>query len=215
MRILFAACAAITLASSAQAITVINGSFETGIDPVGSTYLATGNTTSIPGWTILAQGVDYVDSTLWDASKGSRSVDLSGLTSGGITQTVQGFTIGQRYKVQVDVSANPFDPNPRPKARRFLISTSGNIPLTADYTLTAGNTPTSMLYQTVTYEFTAFRTGLPIRFQSLTNDPFGVVIDNVRISPVPELSTWILLCGGLGMVGLSIRRRNAGSTVTA
>ena len=215
MRIMFAACTAIALASSAQAITVINGSFETGVNPLGTTYLATGDTTSLPGWTILASGVDYVDSSIWNASNGSRSLDLSGLTSGGIVQTVSGFTIGKVYKVQVDVSANPFDPNPRPKARRFLISTSGNTPLTSNYILTDANTPNNMLYQTITYQFTAFRTALPIRLQSLTNDPFGVVIDNVRISAVPELSTWMLLCGGLGMVGLSVRRRSAATTVAS
>jgi choice-of-anchor C domain-containing protein len=215
MRILFAACTAIALASSAQAITVINGSFEMGANPAGSTYVSTGNTSSITGWTVLAQGVDYVDSSIWDAAKGSRSVDLSGITSGGISQTMAGFELNKRYKVQVDVSGNPFYAAERPKARRFLISTTLNPSQTFSYLLTDANTSDNMAYETFTYEFTAFRTSLPIRFQSLTADPFGVVIDNVRVSAVPEMSTWILLLGGMGMIGLSLRRRNANAAVTA
>jgi choice-of-anchor C domain-containing protein len=215
MRILFAACTAIALASSAQAITVINGSFENGINPAGSTYVATGDATSITGWTVLAQGVDYVDSSIWDAARGSRSVDLSGLTSGGILQTVAGFTIGKIYRVRVDVSANPFDPLPRPRGKQLLISTSQNTPLNSTYILTSANSPNNMLYETVEYQFTANRTSMPIRLQSRENNAFGVVIDNVRVSAVPEMSTWILLCGGMGMIGLSLRRRDANVAVAA
>jgi hypothetical protein len=215
MRILFAACTAIALASSAQAITVINGSFEMGVNPAGSTYLATGDATSIPGWTVQAQGVDYVDDTIWDAARGNRSLDLSGLSIGGVIQTVSGFIIGNLYRVRVDVSANPFDPNPRPRGKRLLISTSANTPLDSVYILTSANTPTNMLYQTVEYQFVATKTAMPIRLQSREKNSFGVVIDNVRISAVPEPSTWILLCGGLGMIGMSLRRRNAGVNVTA
>lgn len=215
MRVIFAACAAIAFAGSAQAVTVINGSFETGINPAGSTLLATGDATSLPGWTVLAQGIDYVDNSVWAASQGNRSLDLSGLVSGGITQRIAGFTIGQRYRLRVDVSANPFDPAPRPKDKRLLISTSMATPTTFVYSLTNANTISNMRYETFSYEFVAGRVSQVFQLRSLMQNQYGVVIDNVRISAVPEPGAWFMLCAGLALVGASLRRRGAVAIVTA
>jgi len=215
MRVILAACAAIAFAGSAQAITVINGSFETGINPAGSTLLATGDATSLPGWTVLAQGIDYVDNSVWAASRGDRSLDLSGLNRGGITQRISGFTVGQRYRLQVDVSANPFDPSARPKEKRLLISTSMATPTVFVYNLTDANTASAMQYQTLSYEFVAGRVTQGFTLASLMQNEYGVVIDNVRISAVPEPGAWFMLCAGLALVGASLRRRGAVAVVTA
>jgi len=199
VRILFAACAALVFATSANAATHVNGSFETGIDPAGSTLLATDDTTSITGWTVLAEGIDFVDSSVWLASNGSRSLDLSGLTTGGILQWVTDLTIGQRHRVKIDLSGNPLDTTPRPKDKRLLICSSGNGSTTYAYSLTDANTPTIMLYQTVAYDFVAIRNSQPIRLQSLVSDQYGAVIDNVRISAAPEFSSWLMMLAGFGI----------------
>ena len=52
---------------------------------------------------------------------------------------------------------------------------------------------------------------LALAFTSLQNQPPGDEgwgLDNVRvsISPVPEPSSWALMCGGLGLMGLALRR---------
>jgi hypothetical protein len=215
MRILLAACAAIVMAGSAQAVTVINGGFEMGINPAGSTRLNTGDTTSLPGWTVLSNGIDYVDSSVWNAASGSRSVDLSGLSSGGISQRINGLVVGQRYKMQVDVSANPFDPAVRPKVKRLLVSTSGTLPGMFDYNLTDLNTSINMLFETYTYNFTAANVSQLLQLRSQVNNEFGVVIDNVRISAIPEPQTWLMLVSGLGFVGLSLRSRKSLGNVSA
>jgi hypothetical protein len=217
MRILLAAGAAIALASSAQAITVVNGSFEQGvaIGDGGTVTLATGDATSLNGWTILADGIDYVDNTLWAASVGSRSVDLSALSVGGISQRVFGFVTGQRYRLKVDVSANPFDPALRPYDKRLLISTSGALPEVFAYQITDANTVANMLYQTYFYDFTAIGASQLVQLRSLVPNQYGVVIDNVRISEVPEATTWGMMLAGFGMVGFAFRSRRYAKAVSA
>jgi len=47
------------------------------------------------------------------------------------------------------------------------------------------------------------------------NDEYGVVFDNVRISAVPDLTTRLMLCAGIGFVGLSLRSRKSMANVNA
>lgn len=217
MRILLAAGAAMALAGSAQAVTLVNGSFESGvaIDGSGTVTLVTDDATSLPGWTVLAEGVDYVSDTLWDASSGVRSVDLSALTRGGITQRITDFTAGVRYRLKFDISANPFDPAARPRDKRFVVTASGATPLTFDYSLTEANTARNMLYQTYFYDFTAISASQLISFQSLVQDDYGTVLDNVSISEVPEAATWGMMLAGFGMVGFAFRGRRFVKSVAA
>lgn len=103
--------ASLAMASSAHAITVTNGSFEEGTAITGGfDLLAPGNTTAITGWTVLGPGgVDYVDNSLWAASNGSRSVELPGIGTGGLSQIVTNqFVIGQKYVMRFDYTVNPF-----------------------------------------------------------------------------------------------------------
>jgi hypothetical protein len=208
MRILFAACAAITMASSAQAVTVVNGSFETGVPiPSGSVFLAAPpiDTTSIPGWRILSSGVDYVDKILWDARTGRRSVELAGIGSGGIQQRVDNQLItGRNYRIRFSLSANPFADDGTYEA---LVSATGGGAEYFSYTKTAANTPTNMLYQTYDYFFTAGGPSASFQFRSRGNGAQGVILDNVSISLVPEPAQWMLLIMGFGMTGYAMRRR--------
>lgn len=204
-------------ASSAQAAVnlVVNGGFELGVAPAGETVLPTGDITSLTGWRVLSNGVTYVDDSVWDASEGDRSIELNtDNVRGGILQRVYGFTPGYRYQFSYDVSANPFDPNPRPKSARVNATMSGGIGGIYAYTLNNVNTATNMLYDTVTYTFVADSTFLNLQIRSLTAGVYGPVIDNVTVSVIPEASTWAMLVAGFGLVGLASRRRNRAS-VTA
>lgn len=198
--------AAAALASSAQAIVVINGSFEQGA-PItgGSDLLSPGNTTSITGWRVLPTGSDYVDNTLWDAQKGSRSVELSGASTGGISQFLgPQFTPGQQYRISFWLSANPFAAD---GTYRALVSASGGGAKQFFYTKTADNSPTNMLYQRYFYLWTPGSTTSSIAFRTIDPGPLGVVVDNVSVSLVPEPATWALLLAGFGMTGFAMRRR--------
>lgn len=201
--------AAFAFGGAAQGAILVNGSFEDGIaiDGSGIVTLATDDIVSLPGWTVLADGVDYVSDALWAASDGSRSVDLSALTRGGISQRISGFDVGQRYRLTFDISANPFDPAARPRDKRFVVTASGTTPTTFTYELTDANTATTMLYQTYSYDFLAISETQGISFQSLVQDEYGVVLDNVTLSVVPEAATWAMVIAGFGIVGAGARRR--------
>ena len=214
MRKFLALGTALALATSAQAATnlVVNGSFEAGVDPVGTAFLATNDTTSITGWKVLSNGVNYVDDSVWDAANGARSVEL-GTTAGngGIFQRISGFTVGYHYRLTFNVSANPFDPAVRPKPSRVLVSMTGGVAEIYPYTLNVANTTSNMLYDTVTYDFVAGSVMQNLQFRSLVGTDFGPIIDAVTVSVVPEASTWAMLIAGFSLVGLASRRRGRAS----
>ena len=214
MRTLLALGAALAISTSAQAATnlVVNGGFETGVAPVGIALLATNDTTSIPGWKVLSNGVNYADNSIWDAADGSRSVELATVGgNGGILQSVAGFIKGYRYRLTFNVSADPFDPATRPKPSRVLVSVTGGVAEIYAYTLTTANTATNMLYDTVAYDFVAGGAHQNVQFRSLVGSQYGPVIDGVNISVVPEASTWAMLIAGFSLVGLASRRRSRGA----
>ena len=211
MRILLIAASLIT-ASSAGAVTIVNGSFEDGVPLAdgGFATLGTGDTT-ITGWTVLSDGVDYIG-TYWQASAGTRSLDLSALTSGGVSQMLNGFEVGKRYRLTFDVSANPDGGN---DTKTLLVSATGGVPVMYNYVRTAANTRANMLWTTLSYDFVASGAMQSVQFRSQEFNPSGVALDNVAISLVPEPAAWALLIAGFAMTGAALRSRRAMQSVVA
>lgn len=210
MRIILALAASAAIATSAQAVTVVNGSFEQGaaIGGSGSLFLNTGDTTSLPGWTVLTSGVDYVSNALWDASTGSRSVELAGIGSGGVTQRIGGFVVGEKYRLRYKLSVNPFAAD---GLYRTTVSVTGGLAQQVGYTKTGANTATNMLYEFHEYVWTASNTFQNVQFRSIGSGALGSVLDSVSISMVPEPSSWMMLIAGFGMTGFAMRRRRISS----
>lgn len=209
MRFILALAASAAIATGAQAVTVVNGSFEQGAAITGGTdFLSTGDTTSLPGWRVLSSGVDYVDNTLWDAANGSRSVELSGIGSGGVVQRLGGFVVGEKYRLRFKLSVNPFAAD---GIYRTTVSATGGVAQQISYTKTAANTPTNMLFQLHEYVWVATNTFQNFQFRSLGAGPQGAVLDSVSIGLVPEPASWVLLIAGFGMTGFAMRRRRATS----
>jgi hypothetical protein len=216
MRTIIALGTALLASTSAQAAVnlLTNGSFESGIGLAGPTYVATGDSTSINGWVVTAEGVTYTDETPglgWDAAEGDRSIELSASGgNGGLYQQASGFTVGQMYRLKFNVSANPFDTNVRPRDARVRFSVTGGDAEFYDYALQNVNTATNMLYDTVSYDFIATATMQGVTLRGAVNPYFGygVVVDNVSIIAVPEAATWMMLVLGFGLVGGATRRRN-------
>jgi hypothetical protein len=213
MRIAFALAAVVGLAGQAEAVTLINGSFESGsfgaAAGIGSNIdrqtLPVGEQSNLmPGWNVFGAGVDNVGE--WSASAGQRSLDL-GPAGAGITQRLSGFDPNRTYRLTFDLSANPLDPASRPRDKRLLVSASGETPQLYLYRLTDANSPTSMNYRTYRYDFRPVSETQYIRFSSLNNDGFGPVIDNVSLSVVPEAASWALLITGFSAIGVLARRR--------
>lgn len=198
-----AAAAAALVAGSAEAATLINGSFETGVNPPGSSFrtLNAGNT-NLTGWTIGAGGIDWIG-TYWRASNGVRSLDMTAINAGRISQTFA-TRIGQRYFVSFDLAGNP-DANGGSRLKSLDVTINGGG--LANYTFdTTGLTRTNMGWTSKTYSFLATTTASTLAFTSRNDRASGPAIDNVTIA-LPEASTWVMMIIGFGLVGAASRRR--------
>jgi choice-of-anchor C domain-containing protein len=174
---------------------VINGSFEQGPAVNGFLNLDAKNT-SLPGWVVTGEGVDYVSKEYWISSDGSRAIDLDGsvrsrqtppYVQGGIAQTFA-TKPGMRYRVTFDLAGNPNRP---PEIKRFQISAAGQ---SAELSFDAkGKNGRNMGWQATTWTFTASAAETTLEFKSLTTSPltgYGAAIDNVSVVPdtAPALS---------------------------
>jgi choice-of-anchor C domain-containing protein len=194
-----------------QAVNLIqNGSFETGsIDPGGFTTLGVGSTV-ITGWTVVGVSpgtIDYIG-TFWQASEGSRSLDLD---SAGIQQTF-GTTIGGTYRVTFDLAGNP---GASPTIKNMRVSAGGS---SADFSFDiTGKSNTNMGWASNSWDFIANSTTTTLEFITLTFSIAGPALDNVSVvalsspppSPIPEPSTTLgLLSLGIFGLGSALKRRS-------
>ncbi len=202
MRTVMVAIAAMGLATSAQAVTIINGSFETGtFDTAGFDTLAAADT-SITGWTIGGAGIDWIGS-YWTASNGDRSIDLSATDTGSLSQTIA-TDVGKTYVVSFDLAGNPFGD---PQLKQLDVSINGGPVTTYDFTTNGTTDFVNMGWVGRTYRFTATSTSSTLTFTSLSASSSGPALDNVAISTVPEPASWAMMLAGAGLVGLAVRRR--------
>lgn len=215
------AAAALGATSAANAVTIVNGSFETltvtvpaGRAPNFNTSfleVLAPNSTAIAGWNIGvvgtpgAAGVDIIRN-YWQASEGSYSLDMNARGRGSVSQQLTDMRAGFSYTLTFDLSKNPQGSAPR----SLLLSVGDLTPATYAYTLS--NSRTAMGWQSQTYVFVATATSALLTFESLTPGSFGAALDNVAIrqtsaTQVPEPESWMLMVAGFGMVGFAARRR--------
>ena len=188
-------------AASASAVTIVNGSFETGPNPGVFTTLGNGDT-SITGWTVVGLGVDYIG-TYWQASDGVRSLDLNGNDQGGVSQMLTGLTVGQTYNIGFDMAGNPDGGS----GVKILVASDGGSQSDVFSFVQGGNTRASMGWQTMNYQFTATGSTANLTFSSAQNGPYGAALDHVTINGVPEPATWALMILGIGGIGGMARYR--------
>jgi choice-of-anchor C domain-containing protein len=206
MRVLFASMtAAAMLAGSAQAATIVNGSFEIGVNPPTTSFttLGAGNT-DLTGWSIGGGGIDWIGA-YWQASNGVRSLDMTAITAGSISQTLS-TVIGQRYVVTFDLAGNP-DPNGGPTLKSLDVTVNG-LDL-VNYTFdTTGFSTSNMGWESKSYSFVATSTSSTLAFTSNNGLASGPALDNVAVA-VPEAATWAMMIAGFGLVGAASRRRRS------
>ena len=201
MRNIIAVAALAIMASASQAATIVNGSFEQGsFSTAGFDTLAAGDA-NITGWTIGGAGVDWIGSH-WQASDGNRSIDLSALSAGSLSQSLT-TVIGKTYNVKFDLAGNPDD---GPFLKQVVVSINDAAAATFDFT-TGATSRANMGWVGNSYRFTATSATSTLKFTSLAQTPSGPALDNVSITAVPEASTWVMLIAGFGLVGVSARRR--------
>lgn len=203
MRSLFAVAAAVALLpATANAAGFVNGSFENGINPGSFTTVGGGNSSSITGWTVTGNSVDYIGS-YWTAQDSSRSIDLNGNGQGGIQQTFD-TAAGIIYNVSFWLAGNP---DGAPVTKTVLVGATGAASASYSFDFTGFN-KSNMGWKNYTYSFLATGPSTTLSFASQDATAYGGALDNVSVSAVvPEPATWAMMLLGFGLVAGAMRRR--------
>lgn len=159
-----------------------NGSFEDGPVPGGFLEISASNpglSTAIDDWVVIEGSIDYIG-THWQASDGTRSIDLNGGAPGAISQEIT-TVIGATYAVEFDLSGNP-DANRGVKTA--TVSATGAAPDSFSFdTALQANTRADMKWESRLYTFMATSSSTTLTFEG---DPaaqaWGPALDNVRIT---------------------------------
>jgi len=167
---------------SATSNIVVNGSFEepSASCPAGFVTLFSGSTV-ITGWTVGGNGIDWICTGFWDASEGTRSLDLSHLSAGSISQDLS-TDVGTTYKVDFDMAGNPA----AGATIKSMTVSAADDSETFTFDITGKSFPNNMGYEPRTFFFVATDTTTTLTFTSNTFDPFGPVLDNVSAENFPE-----------------------------
>ncbi len=177
---------------------IVNGGFES---PSVPGYLAYSAPSSFSGWTVLSGGVDIVANNFYSPASGIQSLDLNTIVSGSISQDVT-TTPGQVYQLSFAFAANPLPDNPSwPAPAIKVMQAHWNTSLLGTFSQdSTGRTATDVGW--ILHIYTVVGTGTDtLSFASLTDGSAGPALDDVRLEPVPEPSTFVL--AALGLFGLA------------
>ena len=200
------ALAAIAVVSAvpaqASANLLSNGSFESPV--VGGNFDTLGAGDTMGAWTVGGGGVDHIH-TYWQAADGVQSVDMSALSAGTISQTVN-TVAGRNYNLTIWVAGNNDGGN---TIKHLDALIDGNVIGSPTFNIT-GTTKSNMGWTEFSYNFVSTGGPTTVSFQSQENNPYGAALDNVSLKAVPEASTVVLF--GLMLVGGSLLLRKRAST---
>jgi len=181
----------------ANASILVNGGFEANsISKVYDTF-----TSGIAGWNINVGSIDLIKN-YWTPASGSYSIDLDGNERGEISQTFA-TVIGQKYYLSFDLAGN----TDRGSIKDVLVEV-GDQSQSYSFDVT-GKNHTNMGWVSKGFTFTADGTSETLYFKSQTPGAWGVALDNVSVTPVPEPESYAMMLAGLGLMGAIARRRKS------
>jgi choice-of-anchor C domain-containing protein len=136
---------------------------------------------------------------------------MNGSGANGVISQAFGTTAGQRYNVFFWIAGNPDDVI---KSKSILVSAAGHAQ-SFEFN-TTGKTHTNMGWTEESFSFIASGSSSTLTFAS-TQAPnsngsvssWGLALDNVSVTAVPEPGTYALMLAGLGLMGAISRRRKA------
>ncbi len=166
---------------------VVNGSFEEdpNLDCNNLFVILSAGGTVLNGWTIDANTIDWI-CTLWEASDGTKSIDLSGTPGKGIISQDIPTEVDVTYDVSFDMAGNPGScGEPAVKFMKVSVASYEN-----EFSFdTTGKTNTDMGWESNTFSFVAESSTSTLRFESLTGNYCGPALDNVLvIESVPPVT---------------------------
>ena len=169
--------AALLLCPLAVPAQTVNGSFESNTSDPGAFWLtlSTGSTV-IDGWTIDGS-IDYIGGW-WPAADGTKSLDMSGLTAGQVSQTIPTLP-GATYAVSFFMSGNP---DGEPWVKELTVTADGAQPEVFSYdVLLAGNSRSDMKWEQNQYLFVAEGESTLLTFTSGAFTVYGPTLDNIQV----------------------------------
>lgn len=195
------------LALPAWAELLVNPSFEQPVvtSPDFFQYYYAGDA-SITGWTIDGGSVDVQSSARWSAQDGLQSVDLTGVTTGGIYQDLN-TQPGKTYHLSFWFTGNPelAGAGGGPFIKMMKLSWGGSAVATLSVDVT-GKTNFNLGWTEYSYDLVANAATTRLQFDSLTGGFSGPMLDDLSVTPVPEPGA----IGPLGFVlaVLTLKHRN-------
>jgi len=184
--------ALIVVCGASASAQVANGSFESGTSDPGDFWLTLdAGSNVIDSWTIDEGSIDYMGGW-WQASDGVRSLDMSGLVPGKISQYVATVP-GTSYKVSFDMSGNP---DGEPLVKLITVTADGGQGQTFSYDISAfGNSRLNMGWARQQYTFVAQSDLTLLSFASGTDGFYGPTLDNVSMEAIVTTDpTFFTIC---------------------
>lgn len=137
---------------------------------------------SIPGWTIVGGSVDVNTSARWNAHDGTNSIDLTGVTIGGIYQNVS-TEIGKTYHLTFWLAGNPefAGAGGGPFVKMMKLSWGGSAVDTLSFDVT-GQTDMTLNWTEYSFDLKATATTTQLEFDSLTGGFAGPMIDDLTLA---------------------------------
>jgi hypothetical protein len=181
-----------TIAAHAGTNIVKDHSFGDPFVPRGGSIVYNAGDVIDGDWNVNSGTVTQVDGKSWATEDGGhQSLELSsinpvtGTPSAGSVSQALSLTGGKTYDVSFWVAENPYAASGT--------TSSGTASLagkSVSFTATSNATPTSPGWKEISFVYSALTNiSTSIAFAGTITSGYGIVIDNVNIHPVPEIST--------------------------
>ncbi|PZQ65281.1 MAG: hypothetical protein DI570_02210 [Phenylobacterium zucineum] len=231
MKFALSLVAALAVAGSASAASLVNGGFEQ--PGAGSSMYLTAGSTYLPGWTVVDSvpggdnEIQYTSNSAYAAygvvaSEGANFLELTGVVGRGkgVKSDAIDTTAGSTYRVAFDVGA--FFVRGQGSYGDVTMDLLVNDVLAGSFTNTLSLSTPGSDWQRFSYDFVATGPSVRLTFlasTALTSSYLGAGLDNVTFAlqapgttptqgGVPEPGVWALMIVGFGLAGSRLRRQS-------